>query len=205
MVEKLAAETRKKVFYQRKKQEVLLDSLAICERLMADTNWTLRAIGIMDVAYYLSSYWVTLHGYDVYKLIGALYDPEVEVRKAGAAGFAKVIPLLQESQAEKIIGELSEKLRKEGEQSELELHGTILGLAAFVQAQAVGIPKWTPRILQLLAKFSNGRGTASDSVRVCFSAFWKAHKETWEYEKQKFTEEQRESLLEHVNPYNYFA
>ena len=174
---------------------------------MSDTNWILRAVAIMDTSYYLSSYWITLTDHNISKLLNTLYDQEIEVRKAASAGISKIILLLKESEAEKIIGELKARAI-EGAKSEanvVEFHGSVLGLTAFVQAQSLGITKWTPDILMFLSKYSNNRGIVSDSVRICFSTFWKAHKTTWEYEKSKFTEEQQESLLEHINPYGYFA
>ena len=173
-------------------------SLLNTSRIFIDSPiWQIRAAVVKSVALSLSKHWGILDQYDINILLYKLYDPEIEVRKTTSESLIPLMNLLSTELLSKIAINLKSNAESFGKSdiNIITLHGAILGLISLIKSHAIEIANWVPEILDYILKFEDNYGVVSDSVKICVFEFWNRHKPTWEYEKNKFTKEQLDNLV----------
>ncbi|KAF3666517.1 hypothetical protein FXO37_10496 [Capsicum annuum] len=85
------------------------------------------------------------------------------------------------------------------------LHGQILALAACVLSVPYDIPSWLPGHVTLLAQFVSEPSPVKSTVTKAVAEFRRTHADTWNVQKDSFTEEQLEVLADTSSSSSYFA
>jgi len=172
------------------------------EDFLTNSSWRLREIAIKVIAFSLKRHWYLIKDYKISLII--FYDTEIKVRSVASGLLQTIVPLMPSNQLQDMIKEFKGKI--EANKDDINtFHGAILGLMGITNVYMKEIPDWIPELLCYLAKYKNGPGIVSESVKNSNANFWRFHKPTWEYVKGKFSEEQQEELSDHVKSYYYFA
>ncbi|KAJ6818123.1 proteasome activator subunit 4 [Iris pallida] len=86
------------------------------------------------------------------------------------------------------------KQRKIGsEQSIASVHGAVLALAASVLSVPYDMPSWLPDHITLLARFISEPSPVRSTVTKAVAEFRRTHADTWNIQKDSFTEDQLEA------------
>jgi hypothetical protein len=155
----------------------------------------------------------------------ALSDPQLEVRTVASRCLATLVRgaglLLEPQEMDKMATRAIRLARKDdpaaaaqpgGDSAAAEAeagkrHGRVLRLEALVMTCPYDVPSWLPAVLHELTKHTRDPMPISKTVKGTLSDFWRTHSEAWHNEnlKEKFTEEQREALLDSVSAPSYYA
>lgn len=144
-----------------------------------------------------------------------LVDNQVEVREHAAG----VLASLMKAGDEKLSGAFRDrafsgaqsiirkrKQRKSGYgQSTASIHGAVLALAASVLASPYDMPSWLPDHVTLLARFMTEPSPIKSTVTKAVAEFRRTHADTWNIQKDSFSEEQLEVLADTSTSSSYFA
>ncbi|KAJ4811141.1 Proteasome activator complex subunit 4 [Rhynchospora pubera] len=84
-------------------------------------------------------------------------------------------------------------------------HGVVLALAASVLSAPYDMPSWLPNHVTLLAKFISEPYPIRSTVTKTVAEFKRSHADTWDIQKNAFTEEQLEVLADTSLSTSYFA
>jgi Proteasome-substrate-size regulator, mid region/Domain of unknown function (DUF3437) len=84
-------------------------------------------------------------------------------------------------------------------------HGGILGISAVISAFPFNVPEWMPDVLMRFGSYISAPSPCHDSVKETLAKFWKNHQDTWEVDKEMFTEDQRFELTQLVVSPCYYA
>jgi len=84
-------------------------------------------------------------------------------------------------------------------------HGGILGLTAIVLAYPYSVPRFLPKILIALSRHTHDRNPVKMSVTHCFSEFRRTHMDNWAEDRLKFTEEERQVLVDVLVSPSYYV
>ncbi|KAF8050356.1 hypothetical protein N665_1985s0001 [Sinapis alba] len=90
-------------------------------------------------------------------------------------------------------------------QSIAEVHGAVLGLVASVLSVPYDMPSWLPDHVTLLARFAGEPTPIKSTVTKAVAEFRRTHADTWNIQKDSFTEEQLEVLADTSSSSSYFA
>ncbi|CAH2053834.1 unnamed protein product [Thlaspi arvense] len=90
-------------------------------------------------------------------------------------------------------------------QSIAEVHGAVLGLVASVLSVPYDMPSWLPDHVTLLARFAGEPTPVKSTVTKAVAEFRRTHADTWNIQKDSFTEEQLEILADTSSSSSYFA
>ncbi|GLT53719.1 hypothetical protein SLA2020_269720 [Shorea laevis] len=85
------------------------------------------------------------------------------------------------------------------------IHGTVLALAASVLSAPYDMPSWLPEHVTLLARFAGEPSPVKSTVTKAVAEFRRTHADTWNVQKNSFTEEQLEVLADTSASSSYFA
>ncbi|KAG5550916.1 hypothetical protein RHGRI_009372 [Rhododendron griersonianum] len=90
-------------------------------------------------------------------------------------------------------------------QSIASTHGAVLALAACVLSIPYDMPSWLPEHVTLLAHFVGEPSPVKSTVTKAVAEFRRTHADTWNLQKDSFTEEQLEVLADTSSSSSYFA
>ncbi|GAU13463.1 hypothetical protein TSUD_127600 [Trifolium subterraneum] len=85
------------------------------------------------------------------------------------------------------------------------VHGAVLALVASVLSAPYDMPSWLPEHVTLLARFSGEPSPVKSTVTKAVAEFRRTHADTWNVQKELFTEEQLEILADTSSSSSYFA
>lgn len=74
-----------------------------------------------------------------------------------------------------------------------------------MRAAPYDIPPWLPPVLMALAAHINDPAPINATVRRVFSDFWRTHQDTWHVDKEKFNDDDRQTLTELLISPSYYA
>ncbi|KAF2298087.1 hypothetical protein GH714_013491 [Hevea brasiliensis] len=144
-----------------------------------------------------------------------LRDNQVEVREHAAAVLAGLMKGGDEdlakdfrdrafTEANTIQRQRKQRNSKSG-QSIASIHGAVLALAASVLSVPYDMPGWLPEHVTLLARFGGESSPVKSTVTKAVAEFRRTHADTWNVQKDSFTEEQLEVLADTSSSSSYFA
>ncbi|KAI8024592.1 Proteasome activator subunit 4 [Camellia lanceoleosa] len=144
-----------------------------------------------------------------------LTDNQVEVREHAAAVLAGLMKGGDENLAEDFRGRayrdanaIQKKRRQRNSSSGLSIasiHGAVLALAACVLSVPYDMPSWLPEHVTLLAHFRRIATVKSTCHLKRVAEFRRTHADTWNIQKNSFTEDQLEVLADTSSSSSYFA
>ncbi|VFQ82480.1 unnamed protein product [Cuscuta campestris] len=185
-----------------------------------DSNWRTRSATLTFLRSFMYRHTFVLYKVDKQNIWGTveglLSDNQVEVREHAAAVLAGLMKGGDEdladdfrSRAFKQASIIQKKrkqrsLRSSG-QSVASIHGQILALAACVLSVPYDMPGWLPDYITLLAQFVSEPSPVKSTVTKAVAEFRRTHADTWNIQKDSFTEEQLEVLADISSSSSYFA
>lgn len=86
-----------------------------------------------------------------------------------------------------------------------EKHSCIMKAAALIKAFPYTIPEWMPSLLATLARFFSEAYPVSGAVQKIFSEFKRTHEDSWERDREKFTENELDAINELLVAPSYYA
>lgn len=108
-----------------------------------------------------------------------------------------------------IIGEdkeLEVKMQKKRHETIQKRHEAVLGLSALIRAFPYDVPKWMPNVLTKVAIDNmEDPNPIGSTVKQLFAEFKRTHQNTWEMDKQLFTEEELLTLTDLLVSPSYYA
>ncbi|XP_040985740.1 proteasome activator subunit 4-like isoform X1 [Juglans microcarpa x Juglans regia] len=143
-----------------------------------------------------------------------LMDNQVEVREHAAAVLAGLMKGGDEDLARDFRDRAyvkandlprKRKQRNSSRHSTASIHGTVLALAASVLSAPYDMPSWLPEHVTLLARFAGEPSPVKSTVTKAVAEFRRTHADTWNVQKNSFTEEQLEVLADTSSSSSYFA
>ncbi|XP_047336646.1 proteasome activator subunit 4-like isoform X2 [Impatiens glandulifera] len=146
-----------------------------------------------------------------------LKDNQVEVREHAAAVLAGLMKGGDENMSEDFRNRAFEdasiifKKRKQQRRSSIRgqavasTHGAVLALAACVLSVPYDMPSWLPEHVTLLAQFVGEPSPVKSAVTKAVAEFRRTHADTWNFQKDSFTEDQLEILADTSSSSSYFA
>ncbi|BBN03450.1 proteasome activator subunit 4 [Marchantia polymorpha subsp. ruderalis] len=84
-------------------------------------------------------------------------------------------------------------------------HGLVLGLAACILSVPYDMPRWLPNMVIALAGFSHEPWPIKATVTRTIADFRRTHMDTWDIQKEAFSEDQLEVLSDLTSSASYFA
>ncbi|KAG2678329.1 hypothetical protein I3760_12G138800 [Carya illinoinensis] len=144
-----------------------------------------------------------------------LVDIQVEVREHAATVLADLMKGVDEDQARHFLDRAyndanalhkkRKKINLNDGQAVASIHGTVLALAASVLSAPYDMPSWLPEHVTLLARFGGEPSPVKSTVTKAVAEFRRTHADTWDIQKNLFTEEQLEILADTSSSSSYFA
>ncbi|XP_068639166.1 proteasome activator subunit 4 isoform X2 [Aristolochia californica] len=144
-----------------------------------------------------------------------LVDTQVEVREHAAAVLASllkgadgVVATDFRERAFRVANSIQKTRRfrnKNSGQSLSSVHGAVLALAASALSVPYDMPSWLPDHVTLLAWFISEPSPVRSTVMKSVAEFRRTHADTWNFQKDCFTEEQLEVLADTSSSSSYFA
>ncbi|CAL5425641.1 unnamed protein product [Camellia sinensis] len=133
----------------------------------------------------------------------------LQVREHAAAVLAGLMKGGDENLAEDFRGRayrdanaIQKKRRQRNSSSGLSIasiHGAVLALAACVLSVPYDMPSWLPEHVTLLAHFVEESSPVKSTVTKAVAEFQRTHADTWNIQKNSFTEDQLEVLKLHLD------
>nr|XP_009762109.1 PREDICTED: proteasome activator subunit 4 isoform X1 [Nicotiana sylvestris] len=204
-----------RVFLEPHLRKVILTILSLAN----DANWRTRSTTLTYLRSSMYRHTFILSKVDkeqIWRTVEKLLtDNQVEVREHAAAVLAGLMKGGDEDLAQdfrhRAYAEASiiQKKRKQRSMhsglSAASLHGRILALAACVLSVPYDIPSWLPEHVTLLAQFVSEPSPLKSTVTKAVAEFRRTHADTWNVQKDSFTEEQLEVLADTSSSSSYFA
>ncbi|KAE8725691.1 Proteasome activator subunit 4 [Hibiscus syriacus] len=184
-----------------------------------DPNWRTRSATLTYLRTFMFRHTFILSKGDKQKIWKTverlLQDSQVEVREHAAAVLAGLMKGGDEDLArdfrerayiEANTIQRSRKTRnKNSGHSVASVHSVVLALAASVLSVPYDLPSWLPDHVTLLALFSGEPSPVKSTVTKAVAEFRRTHADTWNVQKDSFTEEQLEVLADTSSSSSYFA
>lgn len=184
-----------------------------------DPNWRTRSATLTYLRTFMFRHTFILSKGDKQKIWKTvervLQDSQVEVREHAAAVLAGLMKGGDEDLArdfrerayiEANTIQRSRKTRNRNSgHSAASVHGVVLALAASVLSVPYDMPSWLPDHVTLLARFSGEPSPVKSTVTKAVAEFRRTHADTWNVQKDSFTEEQLEVLADTSSSSSYFA
>ncbi|GMJ16016.1 proteasome activating protein 200 [Hibiscus trionum] len=184
-----------------------------------DHNWRTRSATLTYLRTFMFRHTFILSKGDKQKIWKTverlLQDSQVEVREHAAAVLAGLMKGGDEDLArdfrerayiEANTIQRSRKTRNRNSGHSLaSVHGVVLALAASVLSVPYDMPSWLPDHVTLLARFSGEPSPVKSTVTKAVAEFRRTHADTWNVQKDSFTEEQLEVLADTSSSSSYFA
>ncbi|XP_039119734.1 proteasome activator subunit 4 isoform X1 [Dioscorea cayenensis subsp. rotundata] len=184
-----------------------------------DPNWHTRFASLTYLRTFMYRHTFTLSNSEkqqIWKNIeNLLVDSQVEVREHAAGVLASLMKGGDEwlssdfrvrayAVAQSIQNKRRQRNRGSG-QPVASVHGAVLALAASVLSVPYDMPSWLPEHVTLLARFINEPSPVKSTVTKAVAEFRRTHADTWNLQKESFTEEQLEVLADTSSSSSYFA
>uniref|UniRef100_A0A5B7B961 Putative proteasome activator subunit 4 n=2 Tax=Davidia involucrata TaxID=16924 RepID=A0A5B7B961_DAVIN len=186
-----------------------------------DSNWRTRSATLTFLRSFMYRHTFILSNVEkqqIWKTVEKLLiDNQVEVREHAAAVLAGLMKSGDEDLAEDFRvrahkeANIMQKKRKQryrnlsSGQSIASIHGAVLALAASVLSVPYDMPSWLPEHVTLLAQFVGEPSPVKSTVTKVVAEFRRTHADTWNVQKDSFTEEQLEVLADTSSSSSYFA
>lgn len=184
-----------------------------------DSNWRTRSATLTYLRTFMYRHTFILSSSEkqqIWKNIeNLLVDNQVEVREHAAGVLAGLLKggaedIAKDFHARAFEAAVSiQKKRKQRDsnssQSISSTHGAILALAASVLSVPYDMPSWLPEHVTLLARFIGGPSPIKSTVTKAVAEFRRTHADTWNVQKDSFTEDQLEVLADTSSSSSYFA
>ncbi|KAM3302669.1 proteasome activator subunit 4 [Capsicum chacoense] len=204
-----------RVYSESHLRKVVLTILSIAN----DANWRTRSMTLTYLRSFMYRHTFVLSKVDkqqIWQTVEKLLtDNQVEVREHAAAVLAGLMKGGDEDLAQDFRhrayteASIIQKKRKQRSMrsglSVASLHGQILALAACVLSVPYDIPSWLPGHVTLLAQFVSEPSPVKSTVTKAVAEFRRTHADTWNVQKDSFTEEQLEVLADTSSSSSYFA
>ncbi|XP_043688244.1 proteasome activator subunit 4 [Telopea speciosissima] len=183
-----------------------------------DPNWRTRSATLTYLRTFMYRHTYNLSSEDkrqIWKTIEKLLvDNQVEVREHAAGVLAGLMKggdedLARDFRDRAFIEALSIQKRRKRNlssgQSTASIHGAVLALAASVLSVPYDMPSWLPDHVTLLARFIGEPSPVKSTVTKAVAEFRRTHADTWNFQKDFFSEEQLEVLADTSSSSSYFA
>ncbi|KAM1341287.1 hypothetical protein ACFX2F_005761 [Malus domestica] len=184
-----------------------------------DSNWRIRSATLTYLRTFMYRHTFILSSAEkqqIWRTVeNLLLDNQVEVREHAAAVLAGLMKGGDEDLAkdfrDKAYTEATTLQRKRkrrtlsSSQSIASIHGAVLALVASVLSAPYDMPSWLPEHVTLLARFSGEPSPVKSTVTKAVAEFRRTHADTWNIQKDSFTEEQLEVLADTSSSSSYFA
>ncbi|KAM1276450.1 hypothetical protein ACFX13_029665 [Malus domestica] len=184
-----------------------------------DSNWRIRSATLTYLRTFMYRHSFVLSNakkQQIWRTVeNLLLDNQVEVREHAAAVLAGLMKGGDEDLAkdfrDKAYTEATILQRKRkrrtlsSSQSIASIHGAVLALVASVLSAPYDMPSWLPEHVTLLARFSGEPSPVKSTVTKAVAEFRRTHADTWNFQKDSFTEEQLEVLADTSSSSSYFA
>ncbi|GLT79522.1 hypothetical protein SLA2020_510070 [Shorea laevis] len=184
-----------------------------------DFNWRTRSATLTYLRTFMFRHTFILPNADKQKIWKTveklLQDSQVEVREHAAAVLAGLMKggdgdLAREFRERAYMEANAIKRRRKQRsttagQPIASVHGAVLALAASVLSVPYDMPSWLPDHVTLLAGFCGEPSPVKSTVTKAVAEFRRTHADTWNFQKDSFTEEQLEVLADISSSSSYFA
>ncbi|OMO83857.1 Armadillo-like helical [Corchorus capsularis] len=184
-----------------------------------DPNWRTRSATLTYLRTFMFRHTFILSKGDKQKIWKTveklLQDSQVEVREHAAAVLAGLMKGGDEDLATDfrdrayIEANCIQRRRKTRNatsgHSVASVHGVVLALAASVLSVPYDMPSWLPDHVTLLARFGGEPSPVKSTVTKAVAEFRRTHADTWNLQKDSFTEDQLEVLADTSSSSSYFA
>jgi proteasome activator subunit 4 len=184
-----------------------------------DSNWRIRSSTLTYLRTFMYRHTFILTHEDKQKIWKTveklLVDSQVEVREHAAAVLAGLMKggdedfaadFRDRSYAEaNSIQKRRNRRKSSSTQSIAGVHGAVLGLVASVLSVPYDMPSWLPEHVTLLARFAGEPTPIKSTVTKAVAEFRRTHADTWNIQKDSFTEDQLEILADTSSSSSYFA
>lgn len=184
-----------------------------------DSNWRTRSATLTYLHTFMYRHTFILPSsmkQEIWKTVEKLLvDSQVEVREHAAAVLAGLLKGGDEDLAKDfrdrayVEANVLQKRRRTRNASSgssvASVHGAVLALAASVLSAPYDMPSWLPEHVTLLARFSVEPSPVKSAVTKAVAEFRRTHADTWNVQKESFTEEQLEILADTSSSSSYFA
>ncbi|KFK38668.1 hypothetical protein AALP_AA3G144500 [Arabis alpina] len=184
-----------------------------------DSNWRIRSSTLTYLRTFMYRHTFILTHEEKQKIWKTveklLVDSQVEVREHAAAVLAGLMKGGDEDfaadfrdrsyAAANSIQKKRNRRKSSSTQSIAEVHGAVLGLVASVLSVPYDMPSWLPDHVTLLARFASEPTPIKSTVTKAVAEFRRTHADTWNIQKDSFTEEQLEILADTSSSSSYFA
>lgn len=188
---------------------------------VSDPNWRIRSASLSYLRTFMYRHTFILSDPEraqIWKNVEKLLvDSQVEVREHAAGVLASLLKGGDEelsrdfrdraySAAQAILKKRKQMLKKSSSgQSIASVHGAVLALAASVLSVPYDMPSWLPDHVTLLARFIGEPSPVRSTVTKAVAEFRRTHADTWNIQKDSFSEEQLEVLADTSSSSSYFA
>ncbi|CAN8259509.1 unnamed protein product [Cochlearia groenlandica] len=184
-----------------------------------DSNWRIRSSTLTYLRTFMYRHTFILtheEKQEIWKTVEKLLvDSQVEVREHAAAVLAGLMKGGDEDFAADFrdrsyadansIQKKRNRRKTSSSQSIAEVHGAVLGLVASVLSAPYDMPSWLPDHVTLLARFAGEPTPVKSTVTKAVAEFRRTHADTWNIQKDSFTEDQLEILADTSSSSSYFA
>ncbi|KMT12661.1 hypothetical protein BVRB_4g091190 [Beta vulgaris subsp. vulgaris] len=195
----------------------LQKAVAVILKSANDSNWRTRSATLTYLRTFMYRHSFILSCDEkvlIWTTVGKLLiDCQVEVREHAAA----VLAGMMKGGDEHLAGDFRERAYKEATlilkkrkqrragHSVAPVHGAVLALTACVLSVPYDMPSWLPEHVTLLARFVGEPSPVRSTVTKAVAEFRRTHADTWNFQKDQFTEEQLEVLADTSSSSSYFA
>ncbi|RZC00082.1 proteasome activator subunit 4-like [Glycine soja] len=184
-----------------------------------DSNWRTRSATLTYLRTFMYRHTYILSSskkQEIWRTVEKLLvDNQIEVREHAAAVLAGLMKGGDEDLARDFHdraykeANIVQKRRKSRNASSglsiASVHGAVLALVASVLSAPYDMPSWLPDHVTLLARFSGEPSPVKSTVTKAVAEFRRTHADTWNVQKELFTEEQLEILADTSSSSSYFA
>ncbi|CAI0396891.1 unnamed protein product [Linum tenue] len=183
-----------------------------------DSNWRTRSATLTYLRTFMYRHTYILPKAEKQKIWRTVENllRDNQVREHAAAVLAGLMKGGDEDLAcdfrERALVEASTMQRKRKQQRNLRsgqplssIHGAVLALTASVLSVPYDMPSWLPEHVTLLARFAAEPSPIKSTVTKAVAEFRRTHADTWNFQKDSFTEEQLEVLADTSSSSSYFA
>lgn len=195
----------------------LQNAVSVILSLSNDLNWRTRFATLTYIRTFVYRHTFILSRAEKQKIWRVmeklLVDNQVEVREHAAAVLAGLMKGGDEMSSNdfrdraftKALSIRKSRTKRRSSESIPSIHGAVLALAASVLSVPYDMPRWLPEHVTLLAGFIGEVSPVRSTVMKAVAEFRRTHADTWNVQKELFSEEQLEVLADTCSSASYFA
>ncbi|KAL8129180.1 hypothetical protein V2J09_018335 [Rumex salicifolius] len=184
-----------------------------------DSNWRTRSAALTFLRTFMYRHTFILSLEEKKKIWAKverlLTDNQIEVREHAAGVLAGLMKGGDENLATEFrnrtfkeanhIWKKRKQSKASGSYSLSNIHGAALALTSCVLSDPYDMPSWLPEHVTLLARFVAEPTPVKSTVTKAIAEFRRTHADTWNIQKDQFTEDQLEVLADTSSSSSYFA